>query len=313
MSAQLTFLPGGQGKKSSQPAPHPLARAVGAMMRLHRQQKGWNQADAVQATQVFNSVPVLSKYETGTTKQDPLKVDAFLRDCGAPEWVLEEADRHLRRIGSSPYWANPSDVVDEPLAGLFALEAISKVIRTYQESSVPGMLQTRAYAKSLMNDFTRAQQNPELQSKFKKLMHLRLAIRLQRQTLLEEDDAPIFEALIAQSVLRLEMGGRIVLREQLRHLFNMAENRPNMHIRILPGSALHQGSPIHPSMTLLKPDEESTGRAVYLEERNRGGSLLQEEDEVELYQASMDDLWGRALSKQESMDCLAKHIDRLVD
>ncbi|MFD6757907.1 Scr1 family TA system antitoxin-like transcriptional regulator [Streptomyces roseolus] len=309
MSGQLAFLPGGQGKKPSKTASHPVARSVGALMRFHRHQRGWNQAEAVRAVPVMGSVPTLSKYETGTTKQDPVKVEAFLHACGAPRWVLEEADRSLRRIDNSPAWAIASDVVDEPLAGLFAMEAISKVIRTYQESGIPGMLQTRAYAKALMIDYTRAQSNPERQRILQSLIDRRLNVRLQRQTLLEEDDAPVFEALIAQHVLTMEVGGRVVLREQLRHLYNLAENRGRIHVRILAGV----GGAIHPSIILLKPHEESVGRAVYLEARNRGGELLVEEDDVEMYQAALDDLWERALDKRESMKCLADHIDRLVD
>ncbi|MFF1420052.1 helix-turn-helix domain-containing protein [Streptomyces sp. NPDC058280] len=314
VSGHLVSLPGGQEGKSSRSAPQPLARTVGALMRQHREQRGWTQGEAVRAVPVMGSVPTLSRYETGTANnQDPAKVEAFLRACGAPAEVVEEAARCLSRMKSSPAWANPSDVVSEPLSGLFALEATSKVIRTYQENGFPGMLQTRRYAKALMVDFSRAHRDPERQRTYRDLIARRLEIRLQRQTLLDEDDAPIYEALLAQPTLLMEVGGRMVLREQLRHLYTLAENRPRIHIRILPGTALHEGSPLHPSVMLFKPHEDSVGRAVYLETRNRSGELLVDEEEVEMYQASLDDLWLRALSKCDSMDVLDEHINRLRD
>ncbi|MET9104979.1 helix-turn-helix domain-containing protein [Streptomyces zhihengii] len=310
MSGQLVPFPGGQGRKKPKAAPHPVARSVGGMMRLHRKQRGWSQADAVAAVPVMGSVPTLSKYETGAARQDPAKVKEFLLACGAPDWVIDEAERSLRRIDNSPAWAKSSDVVDEPLAGLFAWEAASKVIRTYQESGIPGILQTRGYAKALMIDFTRNQPNPERKRTLESLVARRLEVRLQRQSLLEEDDAPVFEAMIAESVLAMEVGGRMVFREQLRHLFNLAENRPDIHVRIVPRSA---GVAVHPSIMLLKPHDDSVGRAVYLEARNRSGELLVDVDDVEMYQAALDDLWGRALSKEESMQTIDRYIEYLAD
>ncbi|MEW1699016.1 DUF5753 domain-containing protein [Streptomyces sp. NPDC093249] len=309
MSGQLAHFPGGQGKKAPKAAPHPVARSVGAMMRFHRRNMGWSQSDALQRVPKMGSVPTLSKYETGAIKQDPARVTEFLRACGAPPWAIEEAERSLRRIDGAPAWAQSSDIVDEPLAGLLAMEAVSKVIRTYQESGIPGMLQTRLYAKAVMTDFTRAQHNPERKRILESLIARRLDVRLQRQTLLEEEDGPIFEAMIAETVLAMEVGGRTVFREQLRHLFNLAENRADVHVRIVPGS----GGALHPSIVLLKPHEDSDSRAVYLEARNRGGELLLEEDDVEMYQAALDDLWGRALGKQDSMDTIERYIKRLVD
>ncbi|GAA4781788.1 helix-turn-helix transcriptional regulator [Streptomyces ziwulingensis] len=312
MSARIVRLPG-QGKKSSRSAPHPLARTVGALMKQHREEMGWTQGDAVTAVPTMGSVPTLSRYETASQPQDPSKVEAFLRACRAPAEVLEEAARCLRRIKDSPSWANPSDVVSEPLAGLFALEATSKVIRTYQENVIPGMLQTRTYAKALMTDVVDAQPTAERRRIYRELLARRLEIRLRRQTLLDEEDAPLFEAVLAEAVLIMEVGGRNVLREQLIQLLNLALHRPHIHIRILPGTALHQGTALHPSMVLLKPHDESVGRAVYLETRNRSGDLLVDDEEIEMYQASLDDLWTRTLSKQDTTDFLVHHIKRLCD
>ncbi|MFF4714411.1 helix-turn-helix domain-containing protein [Streptomyces eurythermus] len=311
MSGHLVPLPGPGKKKAPRSAPHPLARTVGALLRQYRQMHGWTLAQAVAKVPVMGSVSTLSRYETGNQEQDPARVEAFLQTCGAPADVLEEAARCLRRMKGSPAWASPSDVVSEPLAGLFALEATSKVIRTYQENGIPGMLQTRRHARALMEALADAQPTGEGQRIFRGLIDRRLDIRLRRQNLLDEDDGLVFEALIGEPVLILEVGGRLVHREQLMLLLSHAMNRPNIHIRILPGTAMHQGTALHPSMMLLKPHDDSVGRAVYLETRNRAGDLLVKDEEVEMYQASLDDLWTRALSKTESIQLLRQHIERL--
>ncbi|MFJ7997466.1 helix-turn-helix domain-containing protein [Streptomyces sp. NPDC096310] len=313
MSGQLVPLPGRQEKKTSRSAPHPLARTVGALLRHHRELKGWTQRDGVVAVPVMGSVPTLSRYETGKQDQDPERVDAFLQACGASSAVREEAAQCLRRIKYSPAWANPSDVVSEPLSGLFAMEATSKSIRTYQENGIPGMLQTRGYAKALMSDFSRAQPDEERQRRYSALIDRRLDTRLQRQTLLDDDHAPEYEALIGEPALMMEVGGPAVLREQLRHVYSLSENRPNIHIRVLLGKALSQGSALHTSMTLITPHDGAVSRAVYLETRNRSGELLVEDEDIEMFQASLDDLWTRALDKGESMKVLEHYINQLHD
>ncbi|MEE1797544.1 helix-turn-helix transcriptional regulator [Streptomyces sp. JV176] len=313
MSGQLVPLPGRQEKKQSRSAPHPLARTVGALLRHHRELKGWTQRDAVNAVPAMGSVPTLSRYETGNQLQDPDRVEVFLRACGASPAVRTEAAQCLRRITHSPAWANPSDVVAEPLAGLFALEATARSIRTYQENVIPGMLQTRGYAKALMSDFSRAQPDEERQRMYSGLVDRRLLIRLQRQTLLDEEHAPEYEALVGEPALMMEVGGRAVLREQLRQFYSFSENRPNIHIRVLLGKALSQGSALHTSMTLITPHDDSVSRAVYLETRNRSGELLVEDADIEMFQASLDDLWTRALDKGESMKVLEHYIGRLHD
>ncbi len=314
MSARLSALPGPGSKP--RPAPHPVARAVGAMLKQHRDQMGWTQAEALSHVPQMGSVPALSKYETGKQAQDPARVDIFLRACGATDAVREEAARSLQRMQNSPSWANPSDVVSEPLAGLFALEATSKMIRTYQETGVPGMLQTRRHARALMMGVADAQPTEEGRRTYRKLVKRRLEIRLQRQALLDatdgSDDSLMYEAVLSQGVLHAPVGGPAVHCEQLLHLFTLAATRPNIHIRILPWKASHEGVALHTSMMLLKPHENTVGRALYLETRNSSGNLLVDDEEIEKYQASLEDLWTRALSKTESLDLLEEYIKPLL-
>ncbi|MFE2652159.1 DUF5753 domain-containing protein, partial [Streptomyces sp. NPDC059346] len=165
---------------------------------------------------------------------------------------------------------------------------------------------------ALMTDYSRAQHDSEVRRRNLELIDRRLEMRLMRQRLLDQEDAPIVHVVLAESVLNKELGGAKVMREQLRHLFNLVENRPNIHIHVLPGSAMRQGSPLHPAMTLFKPHESETGKAVYLENKNRGGEFLVDPAEVETYQASMDDWWERALAKEETLELLQTYIDRLA-
>jgi transcriptional regulator with XRE-family HTH domain len=283
------------------------------MLRHLREEQGLNQGQVVSAVREIGSVPTLSRYERATVDLKADRVLALLRFYEASEGYVREAELLLQQSRGQEWWSNFSDVTNEMLASLFALESTSKVIQVYQENNVPGMLQTAGYARALMVDFFRAHHNPDTKRKNLATIERRLQMRLRRQHLLDQPDAPTFKAVIAESVLTKELGGAQVMREQLRHLYNLAENKPNVHIRILPGSAMRQGSPLHPAITLFHPDDDATGRTVYLENKNRNGEFLAELSDVETFMASMDDWWPRTLSKLESLACLQKYIDRLAD
>ncbi|MFJ5850583.1 helix-turn-helix domain-containing protein [Streptomyces sp. NPDC092903] len=302
----------GQRDQGPPASPRAAAQLIGALLRHLRAQRGLHLTDVAGAGQRLGSAATLSRYERATSDLKSERVIALLAFYEAPQDVITEAQALLRQSQGTEWWSSYSDVVGDLLASVFALEATSKVIRMYQENNVPGLLQTAGYARALMVDFYRAQHEPETRRRHLTLIERRLQMRLLRQHLLDQDDAPVMDIVIADSVLGKELGGAQVMREQLRHLYNLAENKPNLHIRILPGSAMRQGSPLHPAMTLFKPHDSETGRTVYLENKNRGGEFLADPDEVESYQASMDDWWGRRLSKAATLERLQVHIDRLA-
>jgi transcriptional regulator with XRE-family HTH domain len=311
MSGQFLELVGQEGQVPPS-TPKAAAQLIGALLRHLREQKGMTQGDVAGQVAVIGSVPTLSRYENAAVALKEKRVFALLHFYQAPEETMREVETLMRRSRGQEWWSSYPDVVGELLASLFALESTSKAIRVYQEINIPGMLQTAGYARALMTAFYRAQPNEEVRRKNLATVERRLELRLRRQHLLDQPDAPAYEALIAEAVLTKELGGARVMREQLRQLYNLAENKPNVHIRILPGSAMREDSPLHPAMTLFKPYKSETGRTIYLENKNRGGEFLADPEEVETYQASMDDWWTHALPKQATLEYLQERIDRLA-
>lgn len=312
MSGRILALVGRHGEPP--PAtPKAAEKLIGALLQYLRQERGMIQSEVVRAVPEVGSGPTLSRYENAVVKLKAEHVFALLRFYRAPEDCVREAEMLLQWPHERTWWSSFADVANSTLMSLYALESTSKVVQVYQENNVPGMLQTAGYARALIADFARAQYDPETRRKYLAAIERRLEMRLRRQHLLDQPNAPMFRAVIAESVLDKELGGVPVMREQLRHLFTIAENKPNVHLRILPGSAMRQGSPLHPAITLCKPHEGTAGRAVYLEDKNVGGQLLTDSAQIETFMASMDDWWRHALSKAETMDRLQYYIDRLTD
>ncbi|MGW4641392.1 helix-turn-helix domain-containing protein [Sphaerisporangium sp. NPDC004334] len=92
---------------------------------------------------------------------------------------------------------------------------------------VPGLLQTEAYARELFAA------EPGIGTDE---IDERLASRMQRQTVLDRDDAPFVVALIDEAVLYRPIGTAEVRKEQLTHLLEVAQ-RPQVTIQIVPRAA----------------------------------------------------------------------------
>jgi transcriptional regulator with XRE-family HTH domain len=155
-------------------------------------------------------------YGTGTAT-----LDGLLRLADKPYergWLVEYND-------ATPNWFER--YLDE--------EAEASEIWGYEPELIPGLLQTANYARavSAANDPDTTKEGVE------RLVELRLA----RQALLERDGPPRLHIVVNEAVLHRLVGGVKVMREQLRHLADMARRR-NITLQVLPFAA---GS--HPAMT----------------------------------------------------------------
>ncbi|MEV4803897.1 helix-turn-helix transcriptional regulator [Nonomuraea sp. NPDC049421] len=103
-------------------------------------------------------------------------------------------------------------------------EERSHTIRTWQPLVIPGLLQTADYARAVLAAWPLA---TDL------WIEEGVEARLRRQAVLERSEPPAYRALLDECVLLRPVGGKQVMREQLRHLLVMAE-RPNISVQVVP-------------------------------------------------------------------------------
>ena len=124
--------------------------------------------------------------------------------------------------------------VDDQFIDLPWLEARADRLRDYETLLIPGLLQTREYAETLIRNAAAAD-TPE--EKIERMIELRMT----RQQVLDGEASPSFAAVVDESVLRRIIGGPKVMRDQLTTLLDLTE-RPNVEIRVLPlRSGAHAG------------------------------------------------------------------------
>lgn len=177
-------------------------------------------------------------------------------------------------------------------------EAKAKSLRTFEHSLVPGLLQTRDYARAVLA--TRPNTSED------EIEQLTTA-RLDRQAILERDNPPLLWAVIDEAVLRREVGGSKVMHDQLCHLAD-ASDRPNITVEVIPyGTGAHSGL----LGAFVIADFADAPSIVYLETTN-GGQIVEKPSAVEDDALIFDSLRSDALNRRQSRDLIMKVAEEEV-
>ncbi|MET8384564.1 helix-turn-helix transcriptional regulator [Streptosporangium canum] len=197
----------------------PLAFFASELRRL-REQAGWSQGRLGQ--EIAYSVGLISMVETA--RRTP-SLD-FTERC---DQALN-ADGVLIRIWPMlAYGALPSRF--RPWVDI---ERQAHTLRGWHPLLVPGLLQTSDYARTIL------QADPEATDE--RVEEL-LTARLERQTLLTNDNSPPLWTVLDQGVLHRDVGGPEVMRDQLAALLAASERR-RISVQIVPREAGATGGAI---------------------------------------------------------------------
>ncbi|MEU7086869.1 helix-turn-helix domain-containing protein [Streptomyces achromogenes] len=286
-------------------------RVVGAHLRRLRKEKGLRLVDVVKAGFV-GSAPTLSRIENGET---PLKADrvlALARFYGVTDPDdLESLAKLSSRSRTTQWWEEFRDAIPGWLERLISVEHAAREIRTYEVQYVPGLLQTPAYTRALMQRaFPDAITGDPVKREARRERAAR--VRQGRRQALHADGSPNFYALVDEAVLARPVGGAAVMRGQLRELFSLEENTEHIHIRVLPFSAGDEAMAPAPAITYLSFPSDREEDMVYLEVPS-GGSYVTNPEEVARYRLALTTLWGTATTREETLAMIDHYIRKLND
>ncbi|MFD3945035.1 Scr1 family TA system antitoxin-like transcriptional regulator [Streptomyces sp. NPDC058579] len=115
--------------------------------------------------------------------------------------------------------------VAEHFAEALEFEGQATTIRVFGPKIVPGVLQTPAYAREVLNSGSSPKSDEERDRLF--------VTRLERARILENFDSPVVWVILDEAVLRQHIGGPAVMCEQLRHIVELGESR-RVRVHVLP-------------------------------------------------------------------------------
>lgn len=270
-------------------------RKLGAELRALRSAAGLTSGEAAALVGWHQSK--VSRIETGTSGVKPSDVRLLLD-------AYDVRDRELRELllalagasdpGGHHWWYPYRGVLPPAYRDFISLEAQASSMRTLETCVVPGLLQTREYARAV----TRAAAGNLEPSRLDALVEVRLA----RQSVLRGEPPLRLSAVLDEAVLRRRVGGPGVMKGQLRHLVEAAQ-LPQVRLQVLPFAA---GA--HIGVTgpfVIFSFSTTTDLDVVVLDHLTSSLYLERKEELEAYTEAFNSLRVHALSPGDSLDLIA--------
>ncbi|MFI0711754.1 helix-turn-helix domain-containing protein [Streptomyces inhibens] len=261
------------GPKPLDPSSSPRAM-LGAELRHKREEAGLTQEEL--GRPLFVSGSFIGQLEAGTRRMQmeyAVKMDEILETDGYFARNCEAATK-------SKYPDHFSEAAEA--------EAMATTIKEYAPLLIPGLLQTRGYARAMF----RAGQPTATEDAIDKLV----AARLDRARLLADPTTPLFWAVLDEAVLRRQVGGSAVIAEALRHIASLGR-RHRIIVQVLPFAA---GGHMALEGSLKLMTFEDAPPLAYLQGLGTG-RLQDDPATVTHHELTYDLLGASALSPQESL------------
>jgi hypothetical protein len=274
--------------------PTVLRIMLGAHLRRLREARGITREDA--GWQIRASESKISRMELGRVGFKERDVADLLTHYGLADG--EERDRLLalaREANAPGWWHRYSDILPAWFQPYIGLEWAAALIRNYEVQFIPGLLQTRDYARAVVKlGHSRSGEEG---------VERRVDLRMTRQQMLGRPGAPQFWAVVDEAALRRPVGGRAVMLGQIQALID-ATARQNVRIQVVPfgigGHAAHGGA-----FSILRFAEPDLPDVVYVEQLTSALYLDKRED-IEQYAIVMETLCIEAAPPEQTPDILHK-------
>ncbi|WP_157405311.1 helix-turn-helix domain-containing protein [Actinopolyspora halophila] len=291
------------------PTPTVRRLQLGNELRHLRDRAGLELTDAAEV--IERSWSVVSKLERGLTgiRQKPLRElvtyyrdhigtrdDGTPRDGGEP--IDPEQFCELNKGSENRgRWRGYRATHPQHFRIAVDLEADAQVINIYQTEVVHGLFQTEEYMRAMFENVRYGDEETEQ----------RIKARLERQHVLDKEDAPEITAVLSESAIRRVYGDSAIMHRQLRHLAELAE-LPMVHLHILPFTAIPAMASSFPFVHFRVPSASTNApplEFVYIEQYNNG-DYLDGVNDVATYSGLWNGLLGAALDPVESKDFLLR-------
>lgn len=268
-------------------------RRLGGELRRLREAAGIEVEQACEALRC--SASKISRLENGRLPVRTRDVADLLQLYGVPPGEHREAllalARESRRHG---WWQAYQDVVPAWFEVYIGLEAGASSISVYEPQLVHGLLQTADYARAVMRASLPEASEDEIER--------RVALRLDRQSRLREDNPPRLQVILDEAVLRRPVGGTAAMSAQLTQINRTAE-LPDVTVQVLPLSVgAHAG--LGSTFSVLTFADETDHDVVYIE-KGAGSLYLERPAEIRRYRVRLDRLTASALSPADSAALIA--------
>ncbi|NYF41846.1 transcriptional regulator with XRE-family HTH domain [Streptosporangium sandarakinum] len=269
---------------------------MGSQLRRLREARGLSREEAGHL--IRGSESKISRMELGRVGLRERDVSDLLTFYGVEDEEARSAVMDLLSRANEPgWWHRFNDLLPSWFQTYVGLEEAASRIRTYEVQFVPGLLQTREYARAVITAGSAGVGPEEIER--------RVDLRMERQKVFDRPDGPFFWAVIDEAALRRPIGGADVMRAQLEHLLDLMR-RLNVTIQVMPfsfGGHSAEGG----AFSVLRFADPDLPDVVYVEQL-ASALYLDKREEVDRYSEVMERLCAVSTTPDETTDILRRII-----
>jgi transcriptional regulator with XRE-family HTH domain len=266
-------------------APTVLRILLGAQLRRLRESRGISAAEAAKA--IRGSESKISRIELGRNSVREVDIADLLDLYGFTDTAERE---QLLNIASQAnqhgWWHHYVDVLPSWFQAYLGLEQSASFIRSFDVQFVPGLLQTGEYSQAVLELGAYPHESTERM----------VQVRQERQRRFAAGGFRL-SAVIDEGALRRPVGSASVMRGQLRHLLDVAD-QPGLTIEVTP---LRTGASYAApgSFSILSFAAADLPDVVYVEQLT-GALYLDKPSDVERYSQALDLISATSTRPQET-------------
>lgn len=205
-------------------SPSERQRRLGAELRRLRVRAGMS-GDAA-AELISAERTRISHIESGRVDVPRNGLYKLLRAYDCSEGAYFDGLMAMAHERGKGWWDEFSDTIGPAARDLAELESRSTALRTHEPMLIPGMLQTKDYARAVLEATEGDPQRADRYAQF----------RLARQCVLSGDSPVTYRAVIHEAALHTRVGGPTTMRRQLLRLIEVCR-QPNVTVQVYPFEA----------------------------------------------------------------------------
>lgn len=283
--------------------PNPVVqrRRLRTELRSARQAAGLTQENV--ADEMDWSPSKIIRIEAGSVGISTNDLRALLRLYGVADAARIEELIGLARVARErSWWSSYREDVSQRFLQFIEYEAAASAMRGFQPLMVPGLLQTEEYARTVIQQFA-VNATPAR-------VDTLVAIRMKRQELIGRPEAPSMHFVLDEAAIRRQVGGKAVMRRQIRHLIEIAD-RPNVTMEIVPFTA-----GVHPGMqgpfVILEFPEAADDDVLFLETAKADVIVRDDPEELSSYGEMFEQLKKLSYGPEHALTYLGTVADEMT-
>ncbi|MEV7867671.1 helix-turn-helix transcriptional regulator [Streptomyces sp. NPDC088124] len=276
---------------------------LGSELRQIRLKRGLTSTQVVQ--KLLWSPSKLTRLETGENATvEPADVMALCQIYGVGEEIAAQLKEYAAVTKLKREWWQATafrPLLNPGNRALFGMESSASAVHTYQSEYVPGLLQTPDYVRVIHRHANYDRSDEEIDNM--------VELRITRQGVFHRKPPLRYAAILGESVIRRQVGGRPVMKAQLAHIIEAA-SAPNVTVQVIPFEiGVHRG--MNGAFSTFRFRDDFALKPIVHLEHLADHWVLRREADVELYENAFNELQAMAPGPEDSLKLIKNVMEEL--